>query len=88
MSIEDAVAYPRIHVTPDSIVYFESNKFSEAEINLIKSVGFDVEPPPSDIIINNLNPYFGGVHAVSYENNQWTGAADPRRDGTVGYTLN
>ena len=84
LSIEEAVAHPRIHVTPDSIVYFESNKFSEEEINDIKTSGFKVELPPTDIIINKLNPYFGGVHAVAYEKNQWTGAADPRRDGNVG----
>ncbi|MBT8377674.1 MAG: gamma-glutamyltransferase family protein [Ignavibacteria bacterium] len=88
ISIEEAVTHSRIHVTPDSIVYLESNKFSEEEINDIKSLGFIFGTPSSDIIINKLNPYFGGVHAVAYENNQWTGAADPRRDGTSGYSYN
>ena len=88
LSIEDAVSFPRIHVTPDSIVYFEPDTFSESEIKIIKTLGFTIETPPSDIIINDLNPYFGGVHAVAFENNRWTGAADPRRDGTAGYNHN
>jgi gamma-glutamyltranspeptidase/glutathione hydrolase len=85
LSIEDAVAYPRIHVTPDSIVYLESNSFSKAEITSVINLGFKIELPLSEILISNLNPYFGGVHAVAFENDQWTGAADPRRDGRVGY---
>jgi gamma-glutamyltranspeptidase len=31
----------------------------------------------------SIDSYFGGVHALAYENSVWTGAADPRRDGTV-----
>ncbi len=88
LSIEDAVAYPRIHVTPDSVIYLESNDYSGEEISSVKDAGFRFDSAPSEIIINNLNPYFGGVHAVAYENNQWKGAADPRRDGAVGYHFN
>jgi gamma-glutamyltranspeptidase/glutathione hydrolase len=88
LSIEDAVAYPRIHVTPDSVIYLESNDYSREEISSIKDAGFRFDSPPSEIIINKLNPYFGGVHAVALENNKWDGAADPRRDGTVGFSFN
>jgi gamma-glutamyltranspeptidase/glutathione hydrolase len=88
LSIEDAVAYPRIHVTPDSIIYVELNNFSVEEIKKVKNLGFKIESPPSEIIINNLNPYFGGIHAVALENNKWNGAADPRRDGAVGCSFN
>jgi len=87
LSIEEAVAYPRIHATPDSILYLESTSFSDLEISLLEETGFKLDIPPSDIIINNLNPYFGGIHAVALEDNNWKGAADPRRDGAVGYNL-
>lgn len=85
LSIEEAVAYPRIHVTPDSVVYLESASFSEQEISILEKTGFKFGTPPSDIIINDLNPYFGGIHVVAYEDGYWQGTADPRRDGAVGY---
>ena len=86
LSIEDAVANPRIHVTPDKIVYLETDKFPvNQKENLINS-GFVVEQPPSEIIVKGLNPYFGGVNAIANEKGEWKGAADPRRDGTIGYS--
>lgn len=88
LRIEDAVSYPRIHVTPDRIIYSEPDVLSEKEKSLIENAGFVFEQPPSEIIINGLNPYFGGVNTVAFENDEWKGAADPRRDGAVGYKLN
>jgi gamma-glutamyltranspeptidase/glutathione hydrolase len=87
LSIEEAVDYPRIHVTPDKIIYLESDILLKAEKSKIESAGFVFEDPPSEIIINELNPYFGGINAVAYEKDEWKGAADPRRDGTVSYHL-
>ena len=85
LSIEDAVANPRIHVTLDKIVYLESDQFpANQKENLINS-GFVFEQPPSEVIVKGLNPYFGGVSATAFENGKWKGAADPRRDGAVGY---
>ena len=55
---------------------------------MLENAGFTFEIPPSEVIINELNPYFGGVNAVAFENDKWKGAADPRRDGAVGYKLN
>ena len=76
--------YPRIHVTPDKIIYLESDFLVENEKSKIEAAGFVFEVPPSEIIVNDLNPYFGGIHAIAFENNMWNGAADPRRDGIVG----
>ncbi len=87
LNIEDAIAFPRIHVTPDSIFYLESSSFSNKEISILREAGFEFDTPPSDILINNLNPYFGGIHAVAFEDDRWKGAADPRRDGAVGYEI-
>ena len=85
LNIEEAVAYPRIHVTPDKIIYIESDNLSEMQKDNLTNSGFSFEQPPSDIIINGLNPYFGGINAIAFESGEWKGAADPRRDGTVGY---
>ncbi len=87
LSIEDAVAYPRIHITPDKIIYLESDVLAKNERLALKNLGFKFESPPSDIIINNLNPYFGGINAIAYENDVWKGAADPRRDGAIGFNI-
>ena len=87
LSIEDAVAYPRIHVTPDKIIYMESNEVNQQEIATLKGVGFKFESPPSKILISRLNPYFGGINAVAFENDEWKGTADPRRDGATGYNI-
>jgi len=86
LNIEEAVSNPRIHVTPDKIIYLESNDMSETQKNNLLSSGFSFEQPPSEIIVNGLNPYFGGINAIASENGEWKGAADPRRDGAVGYT--
>jgi gamma-glutamyltranspeptidase/glutathione hydrolase len=48
--------------------------------------GYVLEKARSNILINHLNPYFGGVHAVARENGGWHGTADPRRDGAVKFT--
>jgi gamma-glutamyltranspeptidase/glutathione hydrolase len=39
--------------------------------------------PTYGVSDSHLDPYFGGVHAIALEKGVWTGAADPRRDGTV-----
>ena len=85
LNIEEAVTYPRIHVTPDKIIYIESDNLSEMQKYKLTNSGFFFEQPPSDIIIKGLNPYFGGINAIAFESGEWKGAADPRRDGTVGY---
>jgi gamma-glutamyltranspeptidase len=46
-------------------------------------------PEAADVglFAGDLNPYFGGVHAVARENGEWRGSADPRRDGAVEHAL-
>ena len=85
LSIEEAVATLRIHVTPDKIVYLESDKLPVVQKENLMNSGFAFEHPPSEILVKGLNPYFGGINAIAFENGEWKGAADPRRDGTVGY---
>jgi gamma-glutamyltranspeptidase/glutathione hydrolase len=86
LSIKDAVSYPRIHVTPDKVIFIESDNIPEIQKDNLISSGFVFNQPPSEIIIKGLNPYFGGINAIAFENGEWKGAADPRRDGTAGYS--
>ena len=86
LTIEDAVNQNRIHVSPDKELYLENDILTGEEKDILLSSGFTFSNPPSEIIIDGLNPYFGGVHAVAFENSEWKGAADPRRDGKVGFT--
>jgi gamma-glutamyltranspeptidase/glutathione hydrolase len=86
LSINEAVSYPRIHVTPDKVIFIESDKFPVVQKENLINSGFVFNQPPSEIIIKGLNPYFGGINSIAFENGEWRGAADPRRDGTVGYS--
>ena len=74
-----------IHVNPAKELYFENDSLPVEEKEILLNSGFTFSNPPSEIIINGFNPYFGGVHAVAFENSEWKGAADPRRDGRVGF---
>ena len=85
LSIEEAVVQNRIHVIPDKDLYIENDNLPGEEKEILLNSGFIFSNPPSEIIINGLNPYFGGVHAVAFENSEWEGAADPRRDGSTGF---
>ncbi|NNG28005.1 MAG: hypothetical protein HKM87_10795, partial [Ignavibacteriaceae bacterium] len=85
LSIEEAVNQNRIHVSPGKELYIENDNLPGIEREILLNSGFTFSTPPSEIIINGLNPYFGGVHAVALENSEWEGAADPRRDGSIGF---
>ena len=47
--------------------------------------GLGLARPAFGVANSQLDPYFGGMHALALEAGTWTGAADPRRDGRVGY---
>lgn len=84
--IDAAVAAPRFHVVPD-VGDGRDNAYLEAlPAGLdIEALGFDAAEPRNDLAIEELNAYFGGVHAIALEPGGWRGSADPRRDGAVGY---
>lgn len=82
--IRDAVNAPRIHVVPPDALYLESDDLEVGE-DWIKASNFVRTEPAQDLMISGSNAYFGGVHAIAFENGQWVGVADPRRDGDVGY---
>jgi gamma-glutamyltranspeptidase len=87
LSIDEAVNQNRIHVSAGKELFLENDNLPGEEKDILLNSGFIFSNPPSEIIINGLNPYFGGVHAVAFENSEWKGAADPRRDGRTNFKL-
>lgn len=88
LNIQQAVAFPRIHVVPENKLYIEamdSLEIPEKIYRELKEWGFVLKNPRTDLATGRFNPYFGGVHALAFENDHWQGAADPRRDGAVKY---
>ena len=84
--IEAAVSAPRLHVEPRNQLYLEPHQIGISPSLLLdlERRGYHVVRPLSSLYMGNLNPYFGGVHAVAREESEWRGASDPRRDGVVG----
>jgi gamma-glutamyltranspeptidase/glutathione hydrolase len=84
--IEAAVAAPRVHVVVDTTDGRDNAYVEQMPEGLdVEALGFDLTEPRTDLMMNGLNAYFGGVHAIALEEGAWHGAADPRRDGVVGY---
>jgi len=80
-----AVAAERVHALPEDKAYMEARLISQTLLKTLADDGFSLQSPDQDLVIDGLNAYFGGVHAIGKEELGWRGAADPRRDGTVGY---
>jgi gamma-glutamyltranspeptidase/glutathione hydrolase len=85
IGIESAVAAKRIHVVPDDKLYLEAPDLADSVRTALAQRGYQITEPRMDLVNGDLNPYFGGVHAIARENGKWIGAADPRRDGAVKY---
>ena len=68
---------------PPNRLYIENATDAEASRSWRERAQLKLQRLPTDLITNGRNAYFGGVPAVAFENGQWTGAADPRRDGKV-----
>lgn len=80
-----AVAEPRWHVQPPRSLYIEDSAAAATHArDLEQRLALRLQRPADDLAWGGRNPYFGGVHAVAWERGRWVGAADPRRDGTVG----
>ncbi len=82
--IEAAVRAYRVHAIPDNQAYVEGESISATLLSGLAERGFDLKRPAYGVSDSQYDPYFGGVHALAFENSAWTGAADPRRDGAVG----
>lgn len=76
MSLEAAVAAPRVHWEAGT-VWVEGGIPAEAVAAARKALSEPVEQRGC----NDL--YFGGVHAVAFQDGRIVGVADPRRDGVA-----
>jgi gamma-glutamyltranspeptidase/glutathione hydrolase len=85
LSIDEAVATPRIHALPGQRFYMEARQMPGEVRRTMEGLGYTFPEVSWDLSLNGLNAYFGGVHAVAFDGNVWRGAADPRRDGAVRY---
>ncbi len=74
-------AFPgRIHTNRDR-VYAESSYDSTLLVQFVNERGLQFGTYSDDLANGNLNPYFGGIHAIAKEGKLWKAVADPRRDG-------
>ena len=85
MGIGSAVAAFRVHVVPPDRAYVEGPQLKPEMMAGMAKRGLSLFRPTFGVSNKHLDPYFGGVHALAFEQDAWTGAADPRRDGRVGY---
>lgn len=83
LALEACVAHPRWHVGGTGEVYVEQPSRYPGAIEVLLGRGLDLREPAMDLANEHGNPYFGGVHAIAYENGGWVAAADPRRDGAA-----
>lgn len=83
--VEAAVAAERVHVVPNDYAYLEQRDVDPYLLRALAQDGFVLRRQNFGLVESGLDPYFGGVHAVAREGEGWAGAADPRRDGAVGF---
>jgi gamma-glutamyltranspeptidase/glutathione hydrolase len=74
----DAVASPRLHCSIKSKVSLEASRMRDDIPVLLKKYGYSIDPR------NPYSFYLGCVQLVMYENKEFIGVADPRRDGSAG----
>jgi gamma-glutamyltranspeptidase/glutathione hydrolase len=81
--VKEAVAAYRVHSVPEDSAYVEGVTMPPELLGGMAERGLTVVRPTYGVSDSQLDPYFGGVHALALENGVWTGSADPRRDGQV-----
>ena len=81
--VSSAVGAYRVHVVPPGKAYVEGPAISPTLLSGMAERDLTLTRPTYGVSDSQLDPYFGGVHALALENGNWAGAADPRRDGLV-----
>jgi len=74
----------RVHGYPDDRAYVEGPRLPRDLLSGLAERGFSLYRPRYGVSDSHYDPFFGGVHAIALQHGEWVGAADPRRDGTVG----
>ena len=83
--VVSSVAAFRVHVVPPDQAYVEGPELAPGLLGGLAERGFRLLRPTYGVSDSQFDPYFGGVHALAFEQGNWTGAPDPRRDGRVGF---
>ncbi len=79
--IEAAVGAHRVHALRGGELLVEHPPEDASTLLALERHGHVVYHPVTSLEVGELNPYFGGVHAVALDDGAWQPAADPRRDG-------
>lgn len=85
--IKAAVGAYRVHGLPEDRSYIEGPEVPNDLLLGIAQHGFVLRRPAYGVADGHLDPYFGGVHAIAFEQGEWVGTADPRRDGRAAYAM-
>jgi gamma-glutamyltranspeptidase/glutathione hydrolase len=78
-----AVGAYRVHVVPEDSAYVEGGEIPSDLLAGMAARGLRLLRPKYGVSDSHHDAYFGGIHGLAFEGEAWTGAADPRRDGTV-----
>ncbi len=82
LALDRAVAAPRLHLeyaATGSVLAFERPDLPEPAIRALGSL------PDQLVEFGSRSMYFGGVHAAARRGEEFHGAGDPRRGGSVAY---
>jgi gamma-glutamyltranspeptidase/glutathione hydrolase len=82
LGIQAICAKERMHIS-GSRIYLENNRPAQEMLLEWRKQGFQISFPDYSLVQNGRNAWFGGVHALAFEKNKWTGVVDIRRDGSV-----
>ena len=66
--IEAEVSAYRVHAMPDTQAYVEGESISTTLLSGLAERGFDLKRPAYGVSDSQYDPYFGGVHALAFEN--------------------
>ena len=79
--VVEAVGAFRVHIVPPDRAYVEGREIPADMLGGMAERGLSLIRPTYGVSDSDHDAYFGGVHALAFEDGLWTGAADPRRDG-------
>jgi len=85
--ISKAVSAYRVHALRPDRAFVEGPEVSLGLLIDLSKAGFRLRKPMTGTANGQLDPYFGGVHAIARQDGHWVGAADPRRDGMAVYAV-
>ena len=72
-----SVAAPRLHCTPEGVVFLEAERFGKQALTALQKQGF---------VLHHYDPWsfkVGGLQLAVYDGETFHGVADPRRDGAA-----